>query len=125
MTSPLDSTVLALEREGVIPDVIPPTFTPTLLFSVVYPTGGEVTTGNTLANGITLDEPDIVITPMNLPFANVDSTGEGEDLAREVSYTLVMVDPDAPSRGDPKYCQFRHWLVRISTSTALCRKSLK
>jgi hypothetical protein len=57
---------------------------------------------------------------MNLPFANVDSTGEGEDLAKEVSYTLVMVDPDAPSRGDPKYRQFRHWMVRITDSPMLC-----
>ncbi|KAI6171785.1 hypothetical protein M3Y98_00900900 [Aphelenchoides besseyi] len=26
-------------------------------------------------------------------------------------YTLAMVDPDAPSRKDPKFGQYRHWLV--------------
>lgn len=26
-------------------------------------------------------------------------------------YTLVMVDPDAPSRSDPKFREIRHWLV--------------
>ncbi|XP_063301576.1 phosphatidylethanolamine-binding protein 4 [Pelobates fuscus] len=26
-------------------------------------------------------------------------------------YTLIMVDPDAPSRSDPKYKFWRHWLV--------------
>jgi hypothetical protein len=116
MSSPLDSIVLALGREGIIPDVLPPAFTPTLLFSVVYPAGCEVATGNTLLREDTLDEPDVIITPMNLPFANADSTGEGEDLTREVSYTLVMVDPDAPSRRDPRYRQFRHWVVRIANS---------
>lgn len=26
-------------------------------------------------------------------------------------YTLMKVDPDAPSRADPKFREFRHWLV--------------
>jgi len=26
-------------------------------------------------------------------------------------YTLAMVDPDAPSKDDPKYREWRHWLV--------------
>jgi len=111
MTSPLDSVVVALERESIIPDVIPSNFTPTLLFSIVYPTGYEVATGNTLLRENTLDEPDVVISPMNLPFANANSTGEGDDLTKEVSYTLVMTDPDAPSRGDPKHGQVRHWVI--------------
>lgn len=119
MTSPLDSIVLALRRAEIVPDVLPSTFTPILLFSVVYPAGCEVTTGNTLLREDTLDEPDIVVTPMNLPFANADSTGEGEDLAKEVSYTLVMVDPDAPSRADPEHRQFRHWIVRVADSPML------
>jgi len=118
MTSPLDSIVVALKRENIIPDVIPPSFTPTLFFSIVYPTGHEVETGNTLLREDTLDEPDVVISPMNLPFANADSTGEGADLTKEVSYTLVMTDPDAPSRADPKYGQFRHWVVRNSNPLA-------
>ena len=85
-------------------------------YTIVYPTGREVATGNTLLREDTLDEPDVVITPMNLPFANADSTGEGDDLVKEVSYTLVLTDPDAPSKADPKYRQFRHWVVRITNS---------
>ena len=125
MTSPLDSIVVALKRQEIIPDVIPSNFTPTLLFSIVYPAGCEVTMGNTLLREDTLDEPDVVISPMNLPFANADSTGEGDDLAKEVSYTLVMTDPDAPSRADPKYRQSRHWLVRITNSVELCADILR
>ena len=41
-----------------------------------------------------MGELDIMITPMNLPFANADNTDEGDDLA-EVSHILVMTDPDA------------------------------
>lgn len=26
-------------------------------------------------------------------------------------YTLIMTDPDAPSRAQPKFREFRHWLV--------------
>ena len=125
MSSPLESIVVVLEREGIIPDVIPPDFTPTLLFSIVYPTGREVATGNTLLREDTLDEPDVVITPMNLPFANADSTGEGDDLAKEVSYTLVMTDPDSPSVEDPKHCQYRHWLVRFTHPVGLCMSVLR
>lgn len=28
-----------------------------------------------------------------------------------VYYTLIKVDPDAPTRNDPKLREFRHWLV--------------
>ena len=32
-------------------------------------------------------------------------------------YTLAMVDPDAPSRDDPKFKEFRHWtLINIPGS---------
>lgn len=119
MTSPLESIVVALRREKLIPDALPPNFIPNLLFSIVYPTRCEVATGNTLLMEDTFEEPDIVISPMNLPLANADSTGEGEDFAKEVSYTLVMTDPDSPSVEDPKYRQFRHWLVRITRSIEL------
>ena len=125
MSSPLESTVVALKREKIIPNVVPPNFTPTLLFSIVYPTGCEVATGNTLLRENALDEPDIVITPMKLPFANADSTGEGNDFAKEVSYTLVMTDPDSPSVEDPKYRQYRHWLVRSTHSVELCVHDLR
>lgn len=33
------------------------------------------------------------------------------DANDETYYTLIMTDPDAPSRVDPKFREFRHWLV--------------
>lgn len=30
---------------------------------------------------------------------------------KDTYYTLIFTDPDAPSRADPKFREFRHWLV--------------
>ncbi|KAG5650533.1 hypothetical protein H0H81_011922 [Sphagnurus paluster] len=68
-------------------------------FSIVWPNGKAAALGNFLTREDTLEEPDLhFIFP-------------GEDSSQEVSYTLVMTDPDAPSRADPKYRQFRHWVI--------------
>lgn len=31
-------------------------------------------------------------------------------------YTVVMTDPDAPSRDDPKWSEFCHWIAKIPAS---------
>ena len=53
--------------------------------------------GNTLTKVETSSEPSVEITPL-------DSTDEG-------TYTLAMLDPDAPSHQDPNFGPFRHWIV--------------
>ncbi|EIW56216.1 PEBP-like protein [Trametes versicolor FP-101664 SS1] len=101
---PLSSIVAALEREQIIPDVLPETlaFTPSVLFSVVYPNGAEVNLGNEMIVADTQDEPELRLAALN---------GSWDDSASEVSYTLAMLDPDAPSRDEPIYRTFRHWLI--------------
>ncbi|KAG6890530.1 hypothetical protein C0995_007732 [Termitomyces sp. Mi166 len=91
--------VSVLQREDVIPDVVPPDFLPTIFFTVVWPNGKEATLGNFLTREDTLEEPQIHVSPSSSLEAST------------ASYTLVMTDPDAPSRADPKYRQFRHWVV--------------
>lgn len=91
--------VSVLLREGVIPDVVPD-FQPTVFFTLVWPDGKEATLGNFLTRTDTLEEPQIHL------------SSRLSDEASTISYTLVMTDPDAPSRADPKYRQFRHWVVR-------------
>ena len=54
--------------------------------------------GTELLRDDTQSEPDVEITPMG-----------GDD--GSPTYTLAMLDPDAPSRSDPKYGPFRHWVV--------------
>ncbi|CDO70206.1 hypothetical protein BN946_scf184942.g6 [Trametes cinnabarina] len=102
-TDPLSAIHTALRREQIIPDVLPEStsFTPSVLFTVVYPNGAEVNLGNHLTVEDTQDEPDIRFAALNGPW----------DQPAEASYTLAMLDPDAPSRAEPIYRTFRHWVI--------------
>jgi hypothetical protein len=109
MSDPLSKVTDALKSSGVIPTVVPADFTPSMLFSVVWPgTGAEVILGEQVVRDLTLDEPQIKV----LPMGGSGSTGAwAQDGDAPPTYTLVMTDPDAPSRADPKYGQWRHWVV--------------
>ncbi|KAH8096903.1 PEBP-like protein [Cristinia sonorae] len=109
MTSadPLSSVISSLQHDKIIPDVIPTDFNPTMLFSIVWPNRSEAMLGNELTVESTAEEPTIDFTPMNMPVEQADSLSSGD----EVSYTLVMLDPDAPYRKDPIYRSFRHWVI--------------
>lgn len=104
---PARGVIEALKREKLIPEVIPESFVPSILFSIVYPGGNEVILGNELLISQTVDEPEISFTPLNMPVEQADSEGD------EVTYTLVLFDPDVPTRADPQFKTFRHWVVRI------------
>ena len=99
-----------LARAALIPDVLPPSFTPSVLLTITYPNGLEVLLGNTLTADEAAEEPEVVFMPMSLAPEQADAADAQLD---EVSYTLAMVDPDAPARADPKFRCFRHWLVRV------------
>lgn len=96
----MSQIVSAFERADLIPDVIPPSvsFQPSVDFSVVYSGGKEAILASEIVREDTLEEPEIY-------FREPGGLG-GEN----VRYTLVMSDPDAPSRADPKYGQVRHLL---------------
>ncbi|KAF8625487.1 hypothetical protein AX15_005352 [Amanita polypyramis BW_CC] len=51
---------------------------------------------------------------MVLPDTSALSTSAGT----EATYTLVMTDPDAPSRVEPLYREFRHWVITGLKSAA-------
>ena len=108
MADPLSKVTNALQADNVIPDVIPASvqFSPRVLFSVFWPsTGTEVMLGSRIAKNLTQEEPEIKISPMQ---------GGGGSGVEEFSYVVVMTDPDAPSRADPKFGQWRHWVVCLS-----------
>lgn len=110
MTDPLSKVTSALQAEKVIPDVIPASanFSPRVLFSAVWPsTGTEAMLGSKIAKNLVQEEPEIKVLPMQ---------GAGGSGLEEVSYVVVMTDPDAPSRADPKLREWRHWVVRLSFS---------
>lgn len=64
------------------------------IFQVSYPSGVSVDLGNELTPTQVKDLP------------TVSWAAE-----KDAYYTLFMVDPDAPSRINPKSREFRHWLV--------------
>ncbi|XP_054157291.1 protein D3-like [Oppia nitens] len=81
-----------LRRDGIVPDIIDSI--PKDKLTIKYPSGVEVNYGNELTPTQVKDQPQV-----NWP------TESG------AYYTLVMTDPDAPSRTDPQYGQVKHWLT--------------
>lgn len=61
---------------------------------VTYPTGITVNLGNALSPTEVKFEPKLQW-----------------EAKTNIYYTLVMVDPDSPSRRDPKFREWNHWLV--------------
>ena len=78
--------------EALVPDVLEPV--PPGLVALEYPGGLKLETG-------------AVLTPTQVKDAPSVSWG-GEEGAL---YTLVFMDPDAPSREDHKWRNWLHWLV--------------
>lgn len=76
-----------------VPDVIDTV--PGHVLEVRFPNGADVKLGNELTPTQVKD------TPIHLKWPAED----------DVLYTLVKVDPDAPSRQNPKYREWHHWLV--------------
>ncbi|KAJ8680313.1 hypothetical protein QAD02_016100 [Eretmocerus hayati] len=82
----------ALKTHEVIPDVIDTL--PPAVVKVSYPSGVSVDLGKELTPTQVKDQP------------KVDWDAEDSSF-----YTLCMTDPDAPSRKDPKFREWHHWLV--------------
>ncbi|CAG9857778.1 unnamed protein product [Phyllotreta striolata] len=81
-----------MEKHGVVPDVVD--VAPSTVLEVSYPTGVQPDLGNILT-------PTQVKDPPALKWPAED----------EALYTVCMTDPDAPSREDPKFREWHHWLV--------------
>lgn len=81
-----------LKKEQVVPDVIDNS--PTKGIKVSYNSGVKVEQGNELTPTQVKDQP------------NFEYEAENDQL-----YTLAMVDPDAPSRSEPKFRSVLHFLV--------------
>ncbi|KAF5288617.1 hypothetical protein FQR65_LT11988 [Abscondita terminalis] len=82
-----------IEKLGIIPDVLDTK--PNKILSVTYEGNNKVSEGNILTPTIVKDKPVV--------FWN---TEDDESL-----FLLAMVDPDAPSRENPKSREWHHWLV--------------
>lgn len=84
-------------KEEIFPDVINP-FDSTASLRIVFPKSKqEVKLGNEIPVPESQEQPDVFV--------------QLESVISKTSYTLVMTDPDAPSRTDKTYSEFAHYLV--------------
>uniref|UniRef100_V5H100 OV-16 antigen n=2 Tax=Anoplophora glabripennis TaxID=217634 RepID=V5H100_ANOGL len=81
-----------METDGIVPDTVDEA--PSAKITITYPGGVEVEFGGELTPTQVKDEPEVKW-----------------DANPEKYYLLSMVDPDAPSRMDPKFREINHWLV--------------
>ncbi|KAK5821772.1 phosphatidylethanolamine-binding protein [Linnemannia elongata] len=95
------ATEAALKQEGIIPDVLD-SFHPKTILMVSYGSNNEVALGNTLSVEDTQQAPQVSF--------QAESPSD--------QYTLIMTDPDAPSRKDPKMREYRHWVVANISGTS-------
>lgn len=92
-------TARSLSDAGLLgSSLIPSTFTPKVTVHATYPTKvGNVQPGATYAVSDTQDEPTV---SFNAPAGQP-----------EAKYTVVLADPDAPSREDPKWGPYMHFAL--------------
>nr|XP_003705916.2 PREDICTED: 54S ribosomal protein L35, mitochondrial-like isoform X2 [Megachile rotundata] len=88
----LSGMASALKTHGVVPDVIDEV--PPSVLKVSYPSNVTVDLGNVLTPTKVKDPPTVTW-----------------DADANALYTLCMTDPDAPSRKEPKFREWHHWLV--------------
>ncbi|KAH8306179.1 hypothetical protein KR018_003492 [Drosophila ironensis] len=81
-----------MDTAGIIPDIID--VKPASKATITYPSGAQVELGKELTPTQVKDQPTVEF--------NADAGS---------LYTLLLVDPDAPSREDPKFRELLHWLV--------------
>jgi hypothetical protein len=109
-----------LIKAEIIPTIISD-FIPSLMLSVSWP-NKTAKLGNTIEPKELQDEP--VIKLHKIPSSStLHST--------ELTYTIALTDPDAPSRDDPKWSEMCHWIAAkvpvssVSSETDLKLKKLK
>ncbi|KAH4922036.1 hypothetical protein HBI79_182870 [Parastagonospora nodorum] len=83
--------------------IIPTSFTPTVNLSISYPSISP-SNGSFVRVSQVAHTPKISISP--------SSPSDSE------SYTLMLIDPDAPTPADPKFAYWRHWVVCHIPSTS-------
>ncbi|KAI8884803.1 PEBP-like protein [Backusella circina FSU 941] len=85
----------ALKSAGISPNIVPEGFSPSTLLDIKYPSGEDVALGNFIKPEDSAQQPTVNFIPDD----------------ENSHYTLVLIDPDAPTRDDPKMSPYRHWVV--------------
>ncbi|KAI0485151.1 phosphatidylethanolamine-binding protein [Xylariaceae sp. FL0804] len=110
----------ALKNAEVIPTVIAD-FEPSFLLKVTWSAEDHAALGNTLAVEDVGDQPDILLREASSSSSS-SSSSAGLRSSGDMTYTVAITDPDAPSRDDPKWSEFCHFIatgVTFGRSTTL------
>jgi len=94
-----------LLKAEIIPTVIDD-FTPSLLLQVSWSSHDTAQLGNTLNPGDLKNAPALTI---------VDPSG----VPTKASLVIALTDPDAPSRDDPKWSEFCHWIATAPAASTV------
>lgn len=100
LTTVTTTTSEAFERNQIVPDLLESA--PQDALKVTYPSGVEVSLGNELTPTQVKDKPTLQWTTKP-----------------DTLYTVLMADPDAPSRSNPEMRSWKHWVVGNVPGTQL------
>lgn len=100
------SIVDGLKKHGVIPEVLEP-FTPLGLLTISYGNNIDVVLGNELKVKDTQKIPTVQFT---LNEDNDSKPAVASSFSSSDYYTLVVTDPDAPSKTDKKWSEYCHYI---------------
>lgn len=90
-------------------------FLPSFLVDAEWSSSNYAHLGNTLKPKKLQDAPSLTLTS-----PGSSSGGEACHALTNTTYTVIITDPDAPSRDDPKWSEFCHWIATglpVSTET--------
>ncbi|KAI0899418.1 PEBP-like protein [Annulohypoxylon nitens] len=107
-----------LEKAEIFPHVIDK-FLPSFLLDAEWPSGEQAKLGNTVKVDDVQNEPTITVHGGG----STSSLGARDS---DMTYAIVITDPDAPSRGNPEWSEFCHFIatgVKISSSESLVPSS--
>jgi len=101
-----EDVVKYLEKHGLFSDVIK--FEPKCQLQARFlSSGDEVSFGNSITPLNGQGKPSVEISP----FPGQDSLPS--DLAGKTAY-IVMTDPDAPSKDNPEWSEYAHWIAQVT-----------
>ncbi len=101
------SLLASLQTANLLPSpLIPKDFTPTIHLSIAFPT-------KPISNGTLVRVHEVQSAPTvslsSIPSPN--DTQNQQDQKQQQRFTLMLLDPDAPTPDDPKFAYWRHWVV--------------
>ncbi|KAH6850565.1 phosphatidylethanolamine-binding protein [Chaetomium sp. MPI-CAGE-AT-0009] len=106
-----------LKKAEIIPTVIDD-FLPSLGLHATWPSHWKrAELGNILLPSQLHDEPFIALHDMRTA---ATTSHPSTTVSGKVTYAIALTDPDAPSRDDPAWAEFCHWLAAGTLRPSLC-----